>query len=80
MMELEVILDFACCSCRHDMGVTLHCAGKGLAEGARGVATVKIPCPNCGNINQLYFEPHTGAVRHVAPFWDTCRVPEPSLN
>ncbi len=80
MMELEVILDFACWSCRHDLGVTLKCAGKGLALGSQGLARVKVPCPTCGSINQLYFEPLSGTVHHVAPFWDTCPVPEPSLN
>ena len=80
MMELEVILDFACCSCGHDMGVTVKCAGKGLATGSNGVARVKVPCPTCGNINQLYFEPRSGSLRYVAPFWDACPVPEPSLN
>ena len=80
MMELEAILDFACCSCGHDMGVTVKCAGKGLTTGARALAKVNVPCPTCGSINQLYFEPGTGCLRRVAPFWDTCPVPEPSLN
>ena len=80
MMELEVILDFACCSCGHDMGVTLKCAGKAVAISAKGLASVKVPCPTCGNINQLYFEPNSGSVHHVGAFWDTCPVPEPSLN
>ena len=54
--------------------------GKGLAAGSNGVARVKVPCPTCGNINQLYFEPRSGSLRYVAPSWDTCPVPEPSLN
>jgi phage FluMu protein Com len=80
MMQLEVILEFVCCCCGHDMGVTVKCAGKGLAAGARGVAKVNVPCPTCANINELYFEPVTGNLRRVSPFWDTCPVPEPSLN
>ena len=80
MMELEVILEYACCSCGHDTGVTVKCAGKGLAPGSNGLARVNVPCPTCGNINRLYFEPRSGCLRQVAPFWDTCPVPEPSLN
>ena len=28
--QLEVVLDFACCRCGHDVGVTLKCEGTGL--------------------------------------------------
>jgi phage FluMu protein Com len=78
MMEVQVTLDFACSGCRHLVGVTVKCAGKGLWDGARTVAAVKVPCPTCGIVNQLYFEPN-GTVRAVAP--DGLRLrPEPSLN
>jgi phage FluMu protein Com len=78
MLELEVILEFACGSCGHDMGVTLRCAGQGLAAGYNGLASIKVPCPTCHNINQVMFEPASGALRRVC--LDACLVPEPSLN
>ena len=49
MQALEVVLDFRCCICGHDMGVTLKCEGKGLASGLDTVASVKVPCPTCGD-------------------------------
>ena len=64
MMELEVILDFACLACDHSVSVTVKCAGKGLTTGFRSVARVSVPCPNCGHVNQLYFEP-SGKIRAV---------------
>ena len=79
MVELKVILDFACCTCGHAVGVTVKCAGKGLAAGARTVAAVNVPCPTCGTVNQLYFEP-SGTVRGVAPYQAPRRPPEPSVN
>jgi hypothetical protein len=80
MMELEVILDFACCTCDQPVSVTVRCAGKGLAAGARTVvAAVDVPCPGCGGVNQLYFEP-TGTVRAVAPVKVSHRLPQPSVN
>jgi hypothetical protein len=78
MLELEVILDFACCICCQDMGVTLKCAGKGLARGAKARAAVKIPCPNCGTINRIIFAPD-GTLYDVAPH-EAPGIPEPSLN
>ena len=79
MLELMVDLDFACCSCDCALGVTLKCAGKGLAGGAHAVAAVKVPCPTCNTINQIYFEP-SGKLHAVKPYERTCRIPEPSLN
>lgn len=79
MMELKVILDFACCACNHSVSVTVKCAGKGLASGSRSVVTVNVPCPTCGSINQLFFEPN-GTVRAVAPVQGVRQVPEPSVN
>ena len=35
MLALKVVLDFACCICGHDMGVTLKCEGKGLETGTQ---------------------------------------------
>jgi hypothetical protein len=79
MMELKLDLDFACCTCSTPMGVTLKCAGKGLAGGAHCVAAVKVPCPTCGNINELYFEP-SGTIHAVAPCRAGQRLPVPSVN
>jgi len=61
------------------MGVTLKCAGKGLAGGAHAVAAVKVPCPTCNQVNELYFEP-SGMIHAVTPFQRKWRFPEPSLN
>jgi phage FluMu protein Com len=79
MMELKVTLDFECCYCAAPIGVTLRCEGKGLAAGLRTVAAVKVPCPTCGAINQLFFEP-SGQVRAVARLAAPRPLPEPSLN
>ena len=79
MMELQLVLDFACCSCNHALSVTLKCSGKGLAAGGRSVAAVKVPCPTCNGMNELYFEPN-GRIHAVTPCREFCRVPEPSVN
>lgn len=79
MMELKVILDFACCNCHHTVNVTVQCKGKGLASPDQAVAAVNVPCPTCGSVNQLYFEPN-GTVRTVAPFAAPRQMPEPSIN
>lgn len=65
MVELEVAFDFRCCACGSDMGVTLKCAGKGLTPGKGILATVKVPCPTCQEINRLYFSPD-GTLHRVA--------------
>lgn len=78
MLELEVILDFSCCICCHSMGVTLHCAGKGLAAGRKARAAATIPCPACGSVNRVVFAPD-GTLHHVMPF-ESSGLPEPSLN
>jgi hypothetical protein len=79
MTEVKVVLDFACCTCGQSVGVTLLCAGKGLAGGARSVAAVNVPCPNCGQVNQLLFEP-SGSVRDVRPYRGSRLRLEPSVN
>ncbi len=79
MMELKLDLDFACCTCGTPMGVTLKCAGKGLTGGAHSVAAVKIPCPTCSSINEVYFEP-SGTIHAVAPHRGGLAAAEPSLN
>jgi hypothetical protein len=79
MMEVEVSLAFACCICEQPVSVRVRCAGKGLAAGPRTVAAVNVPCPNCGLVNQLSFEPN-GTVRSVAPYASPRPLPEPSRN
>jgi hypothetical protein len=79
MLELKVVLDFACCTCAQLVHVTLKCTGKGLSAGANTVAAVEVPCPTCGCVNQVYFEP-AGTVRKVVPYRSFRRRFEPSVN
>ena len=79
MMELKVTLDFRCCACDQNVSVIVQCAGKGLAAGTRAVAAVNVPCPTCGCVNKLYFEP-SGIVRAVVPYDSRRPVLEPSVN
>jgi hypothetical protein len=79
MTEVKVVLDFACCHCERPVGVTLLCAGKGLAAGARTVAAARVPCPYCGQVNEVLFEP-SGTVRDVRPYRGSRLRLEPSLN
>ena len=79
MLELEVTLEFACCVCAQPVSVRLLCSGKGLASGPRAVAAVNVPCPNCGLVNRLSFEP-TGTVRSVDLYTSPRTAPEPSVN
>lgn len=78
MLELEVILDFACCLCQNPLGVTLKCAGQGIKNG--GMASAKIPCPTCGDINEITFTPEDGSLHEVRPVRWSRMMPEPSLN
>ena len=78
MHEMRVTLDFTCCGCEQPVGVTVQCKGKGLAGDAAGTA-VNVPCPGCGQVNRLLFEP-TGRVRSVRPYSCFRPLPEPSLN
>ncbi len=79
MQVIRVSLDFVCSGCGELVGVTVQCKGKGLACGEAGaVAAVNVPCPTCGQINQLCFEPR-GRVRAVRPVLARA-LPEPSLN
>jgi hypothetical protein len=77
---LFVTLDFSCCGCSGPVCVTLRCEGSGLAgEAAYSVAAVNIPCPTCGQVNQLFFEPR-GRVRDVRPWPGLPAIPVPSIN
>jgi hypothetical protein len=79
MLELNVTLDFVCCSCEENMSVTVRCVGNGLADENRGAAAVHVPCPTCTCINKVIFEP-TGKVRRVMIHGSALRFLEPSLN
>ena len=81
MVELEVILEFACCECGDPVGVTVKCTGKPLGAGNNPATSVKIPCPNCQGISQVIFTPEDGHLLHVAAA-DKPRymMPVPSLN
>jgi len=80
MMKLNVTLEFACCACEQTVGVTVQCSGNGLRQDAAGtLATVNVPCPTCGQVNQLFFEP-SGRVRSVRLYTCIRVVPEPSVN
>ena len=80
MMELNLTLDFACCGCEKPISVKVQCSGSGLLSNRQGnLASVNIPCPTCGQLNQLFFEP-TGTVRSVRPYACIRIVPEPSVN
>ena len=79
MMELNATLDFACCGCEQPVKVTVQCTGKGLGLQAETIASVNVPCPTCGQVNQLFFEP-SGRVRSVRPYSCFRVLPEPSVN
>jgi len=80
MMELNVTLEFACCTCEQPVSVTVQCSGKGLMQEAGGtLAAVNVPCPTCGQINLLFFEP-SGRVLTVRPYTCFRVMPEPSVN
>jgi hypothetical protein len=79
MVAMLVELDFDCCKCCYSVRVKLKCEGKGLAGGGNTVLAVNIPCPTCGSVNELLFEP-CGTVREVRPCRPTCGIPEPCWN
>ena len=81
MQHTPSLFDHLVSGCEQSVNVTVQCSGQGLAgEAARPELAVNVPCPTCGQVNQLLFEP-SGAVRAVRPF--PCFrffVPEPSVN
>ena len=79
MTELKVNLDFACHACHAPVGVTVRCAGDRLHAAAKVVATVAVPCPCCGHVSKVLFEPD-GTVRDVRPVHPPARLAEPSEN
>jgi len=84
-MERNLSLDFRCCGCERPVGVTVQCCGPGTAgalehPGAPNpCARANVPCPNCGQVNQLLFEP-TGELRCVRPLTCYRPLPAPSIN
>ena len=81
MLELEVVLAFACCDCGDPVEVTVKCTGKGLGLVKSEAALVKVPCPSCNSIIQAIFTPDDGHLLHVAAA-DKPRymIPKPSRN
>lgn len=81
MLELEVMLDWACCICGKAMGATLKCEGSGLTEKS-AKAFVKVPCPSCHKNNQVVFTPEEGTLEDVFPDEAPVRykIPVPSYN
>ena len=75
MTELNVTLEFACCDCEETVLVTVRCTGERLDREA-SIAAVNVPCPTCGQTNQLTFEP-SGTVRSVRLY---CRTPLPTFS
>ncbi len=77
MRDVNLCLDFECCGCGQPVRVTVRCSGL-IAGGDQ--AAVSVPCPECGFISRLCFDPD-GTVRSVDP---TPRglypVPAPSAN
>jgi hypothetical protein len=80
MIELQVAFDFRCRACGNNMGVTLKCAGPGLATGKNGLATVRVPCPTCQEVLTLLFHPDGALVEVKTEETTRMRVPEPSCN
>ncbi len=83
MRELKLTLDFACGNCEQPVSVTVQYREQGFAfflpGGEEEAASVIVPCPTCGQINRLTFEPN-GQVRSVQPVRCFRLCPEPSIN
>jgi hypothetical protein len=80
--DIELTLDFDCCACGSPVSVTVRCRGQGFSvetENEARVASTSVPCPGCGQVNQLFFDP-TGAIRAVKPFRCFRPLPVPSVN
>ncbi len=80
--DIQLTLDFSCCACGESMSVMVQCCGKGFdieTETEASVASTSVPCPACGQVNQLFFDP-TGAIRAVKPFRCFRPLPVPSIN
>jgi hypothetical protein len=80
MLELEVVLDFACCECGKPNGVTVKCAGKTLGLGNNPIADFKALCPHCEGVNWVIFTPDDGNLIHVLADKPRYLIPKPSCN
>ncbi len=80
MLDLQVLLQIACCRCNGSMEATLKCEGEGLGDGADVNALVSLSCPACQQVNQVIFRPEDGRVIDVMSELRIFRIPEPSLN
>ena len=78
MLALQLRIDFSCCTCGHNVGVTLLCEGQGLADNP--VTTVTIRCPTCEGNNQIWFTPEDGRLHRVTCERRYQHIPEPSRN
>jgi hypothetical protein len=78
-MDLTLSLDFACCVCESPLSVTVNCTGQGAGAEAGATVATNVPCPHCGQVNLLFFEP-TGEVRAVQPLRCFRPLPTPSVN
>jgi hypothetical protein len=77
MMDLKLTLDFSCCGCEEFVTVTVQCKGTGLTGEA--LASVNVPCPTCGAINDVSFETN-GTIRGVRSRACYRPLPVPSVN
>jgi hypothetical protein len=80
--DVYLTLDFDCCRCGGPVSVMVKCSGQGVAietEDEAPVASTSVPCPGCGQVNQLFFD-STGCIRAVKPFRCFRPLPVPSVN
>ena len=80
MTQLELSLDFVCQECSGNVGLSVQCRGRGLEGGSDAVSAVRVPCPNCQCILEVYFRPLTGEYLDHTPLMVQGLVPLPSLN
>jgi hypothetical protein len=78
-MEPRLTLEFACCCCDGLVSVTVTCRDQGSSVPSERLAAVNVPCPNCGEVNQLFFEPD-GSMQSVRPLPVRRLLPVPSVN
>jgi hypothetical protein len=79
MVETEVVIEFLCCHCCHEVIARLKCSGNGVAKGPHAIAGVPLRCPTCHQVNQVCFE-LSGLVLQVSGERRGQPLLEPSLN
>jgi hypothetical protein len=80
MTQLELSLDFVCQECNGNIGISIQCSGRGLEEDCETMSAVRVPCPNCQCILEVYFRPLTGEYVDQVPLLVQGLRPMPSLN